>query len=390
MPHCLLSQVKLPPLPYEQEQYCFELEVCNANQSLILATFGEYEFLIRKRYRPKQNDFILKCEKMGVPTGIIKGALQILADYNSAYLISHNLANSSIRQNLLSPFYKNITDFLDFSTPFELEIGFGSGRHILQKAKNNPSRLFIGIELYTPSIEQVLRQIELLGLQNLWIINFDARIFLELLPSNLCEAIYLHFPVPWNKKPHRRVFGEKFLQEALRVLNQNAFLELRSDDEQYFLDALELTLKEQKLQIKIAKNMQKEVVSKYEQRWQKQNKNIYDLSIQSLQISKPKEKLDSFAFYLPKTTISFDKIPLKIIQDDWFLHIDSLYSSPTHCILFVCFGDFNQPQNKFILIEKDKVRYINGEPLATRASVLAHRELSKIIKEQGEKFECLN
>lgn len=386
MPHCLAHQLTLPPLPYVCEGYEFLFEVqkiSNPKESLIFVRFKEYEFFLRKRFRERKNDYILKCEKISnsLPTGIIKGAIRILAQYNSSYLITHNLNNDSLRQTLQSPYLKRISDFLDFNTPFDLEIGFGSGRHILQKAQKNPNMLFVGIELHTPSIEQVLRQIELLGLQNLWIVNFDARIFLELIPSNLAKAIYLHFPVPWGKKPHRRVWSERFVQESMRVLSLGGKLELRSDDEDYFSYALNVALQNKTLQMQIGKNLDKEVISKYEERWRKQEKNIYDLLLTSLENSPSKPQYPTFDFPKPREDIwgSFDTITTKIIGEDFFLHIDSIYTHQSQCVVMLSFGDFNQPQSKFLLISKDKMHYIGGNPLPTQASFKAHQELVKLF-----------
>ena len=394
MPHCLLRQVRLPSLPFEKEGYHFIFEAQkydDLSQSLILVKFGEFKFFLRKRYRKSKNDFILKCEKISrnLPTGIVKGAIRILALHNQDVLISHNLDNDSLKQKILSPFYKKIEDFLGFSSVFRLEIGFGSGRHLLYQAERNPSVQFIGIEIHTPSIEQVLRQIELRGLQNVLIVNADARVFLELLPSHLCEAIYLHFPVPWGKKPHRRVWSERFIKEALRILKEGGMLELRSDDEGYFLYALEIALKQKNLQCKINKNLKKEIVSKYEDRWLRQHKNIYDLQIFALkEVWQKREQFDFSLDLLGLDGFSgFDTIPKKVVQSDWFLHIDSFYLCEDCCILKLSFGDFNQAQNKFILIDQDRgARYLGGKPLPTLATYKAHKALQKIIK--GEDVEC--
>ena len=386
MPHALASDVSLPSFPFENGGYRFEFiveNIENPSYALIFTRYGQYEFFIQKRFRAKHQDYILKCEKLAhsVPTGIYKGAIRALSSCFQEHITHHNLHNDSLRQVLQSPYQKNVLDFLDFSTPFELEIGFGSGRHILQKAKNNPNKLFVGIEIHTPSIEQVLRQIELLGLKNLYILNFDARIFLELIPSNLIEVIYVHFPVPWGKKPHRRVWSERFVQESMRVLKQGGSLELRSDDEDYFVYAFEVCLKNPVAQLKVRKNLDDEVVSKYEQRWRKQEKNIYDLHLIALEHSAPKEQIPSFCFPpVQKLKRSFDTIPSKVIQKDFFLHIDSIFQHFNYCVLKLSFGDFNQPQSKFILISDERVGYISADPLPTKASYQAHQELLRLLQ----------
>jgi len=32
-----------------------------------------------------------------------------------------------------------------------------------------------------------------------------------MLSSNIADRLFVHFPVPWDKKPHRRVISPQFL-----------------------------------------------------------------------------------------------------------------------------------------------------------------------------------
>lgn len=400
MPHFLASHIVIPPLPYTVGDYHFiyEAKKCgDEKQSLILVHFENQEFYLRKVCRTdSQHNEILKCEKNTKikPTGIIKNALKILCD-TQENVISHNLNNNSIRQNLQSDYLKSITFFTNFTKSFILEIGFGSGRHLLHLAKENPHTICVGIEIHTPSIEQILRQIQIKKLENLYIINCDARILLEIMPDNLAQAIYIHFPVPWHKKPHRRVFSEAFLSQALRVLQPNGMLHLRSDDEQYFTDSLQIALRLDSVKIHLYKNQQTSVVSKYEARWKKQYKNIYDLQIfknTSLIDNTPTKNMQKmqknfhFDKILRKNLDNYINYPSKILEKDWFLHIDSLYTTHNVYVLMLCFGDFNQPQNKFLHIEfrEDKAKswYIGGDPIPTNAAIKAHQYLKKILMKE--------
>ena len=136
-----------------------------------------------------------------------------------------------------SAYLKEIDFFAhDFNVSREIwvEIGFGSGRHLLHQAKKHPEIQFIGLEIHKPSIEQVLKQCELQGISNILVVDYDARLFMEFLASNVVGRILVHFPVPWDKKPHRRVFSAAFIEEALRVLRPNGTLELRTDSQLYF------------------------------------------------------------------------------------------------------------------------------------------------------------
>ena len=49
--------------------------------------------------------------------------------------------------------------------------------------------------------------------------------------------------MPWDKKPHRRVINEDFINESVRVLKRDGFLHLRTDSDNYFNYSLNEFLK---------------------------------------------------------------------------------------------------------------------------------------------------
>ncbi|MCE3577043.1 tRNA (guanosine(46)-N7)-methyltransferase TrmB, partial [Campylobacter jejuni] len=120
-----------------------------------------------------------------------------------------------------------------------IEIGFGSGRHLLYQAKENPNVLILGVEIYNPALTQVAKLAKAQNVNNILLIQSDARLLLSVLKSKSVEKIFLHFPVPWDKKPHRRVIGKDFCKECARVLTQNGRFELRTDSFEYFNFTLE-------------------------------------------------------------------------------------------------------------------------------------------------------
>ncbi|MEJ2437041.1 MAG: tRNA (guanosine(46)-N7)-methyltransferase TrmB [Sulfurovaceae bacterium] len=204
----------------------------------------EHFFLL---YKKVKNGALLKYDKTTRPLNLttLKESIELCAKALELDVIESNIENKKEKRSPLfaSAYYKKIEDFIDFETSFSevaVEVGFGSGRHILYQAKNNPQKLFIGLEIHTPSASQLLKQIEIQGLKNIFVVNYDARLFLEILPSNICANIYVHFPVPWDKKPHRRVIGEDFINESLRVLKKEGALELRTDSQKYYEYAFEV------------------------------------------------------------------------------------------------------------------------------------------------------
>ncbi|MGD9596529.1 MAG: tRNA (guanosine(46)-N7)-methyltransferase TrmB, partial [Wolinella sp.] len=262
MPHFIASSFTHPDYPFEEEGYCFSDSLSNLlhpHEELVRVEVEGKEFFLRIKHRLKENDFIIRFDKSTrvSPVGIIKKALRIFAQKSQAQILSDNLSEEdSIRQKRLTPFLKTPEFFMHevHQGQYWVEIGFGSGRHLLHQAKAHPEKRFIGLEIHTPSIEQVLRRLELEEISNVSIVSYDARVFLELLPSNAIERLFVHFPVPWDKKPHRRIFSRAFLNEAIRTLGVGGILELRTDSEDYFLFAKELLLELNRVHFSIRKN----------------------------------------------------------------------------------------------------------------------------------------
>ena len=264
----------------------FVLEAINPRDksTLILAQnksdFTQKIMLLKQQ---KNDKFLVKFNKHFKVQSreAIKNALKDYAKLTNADIIAHNLnANKAEAQSQYLLDSRGILGLFGESARFRdfmVEIGFGSGRHILNLAQNNPNTLIIGLEIYRPAILQVLRQIELLGLQNLYLASIDARVLFEVLPRESLSAIFLHFPVPWDKNPQRRVFSEVFLSNAIATLKpQEGRFELITDSKEYFDFAKDLA---KIYKHKVTINPKNEVVSKYEARWKKLKKEIYKLEI---------------------------------------------------------------------------------------------------------------
>ncbi|MDQ7061173.1 MAG: hypothetical protein Q9M43_08545 [Sulfurimonas sp.] len=128
--------------------------------------------------------------------------------------------------------------------------------------------------------------------------------FMELVPSNRVGKVYVHFPVPWDKKPHRRVISTSFIEEANRVLNIGGQLELRTDSKNYYAYSYETFIAFNKTTLQINKNKEIAISSKYEDRWKKMEKNIYDVTMINEEES-PVLSLDgNFDFFTSKCTCS--------------------------------------------------------------------------------------
>lgn len=384
MPHIVFENNQTLTFPKNFDGVEFEALATTPYESKILTKVDGFEFLLTKK--PKDNSFeILKADKATRPPKayVIKKALDAFIKLYNVRTKFSNISNIKDNTKQSNEFLKEIdffTDSFNISKEIWVEIGFGSGRHLLHLAKKNPDILLIGLEIHTPSIEQVLKQIELQEIPNVLILNYDARLFLEFLKSNSVGKIFVHFPVPWEKKPHRRVYSKEFVDEALRVLKLNGSLELRTDSKEYFDFALNILTSLNKCKISIDINKDLEISSKYEDRWKKQGKNIYDLILTNPSISEQKELDGDFEFRNINSK-SISNLPQKsIVEKNYFVHFQNNFTiSEESSLIEVTFGSFNKPISKFILIQNNKARYFQGKPLYTKANLDSHKKITEIL-----------
>ena len=363
----------------------FRAKALKGEDELLGVEHGGEEFLLQ--IKPDTKATLVKYDKVTRPlkVNLLKEALDRVSKVLELNIESSNIALSNTKPVLSSAYFKKIEDFEKITFPKEkisVEVGFGSGRHLLYQAKKNPDTLFIGLEIHTPSAQQVLKQIELQGLDNIWVVNYDARLFLEMLPSNACEQIFVHFPVPWDKKPHRRVISPSFLDESMRVLREGGQLELRTDSDKYFWYALETFFAVPKVEVEVRKNEALEVTSKYEARWRRQQKDIYDVYVKCTERSEPKELNIDFNFNIVKYRKGLEEtLPKKaLVFDKYFVHFERMYKIGDEKLLIKCaFGSFDRPEHKYILIEENSCRYFVSPPVKTTVNYEAHQKIMELL-----------
>ena len=369
----------------ESKIITFRAKALTSDDELLGVEHGGEEFLLQ--LKPDEKATLLKYDKVTRPlkVNLLKEALDKVSKELNLEILSSNIATSNTKPALSSEYFKKIEDFENITYPKEkisVEVGFGSGRHLLHQAKKNPDTLFIGIEIHTPSAQQVLKQIELQELDNIWVVNYDARLFLEMLPSNGCEQIFVHFPVPWDKKPQRRVISRSFVDESMRVLRVGGRLELRTDSDKYFWYALETFFSVPKVEVEIRKNEDLEVTSKYEARWKRQEKDIYDVYVKCTQDSEPKVLSVDFNFNIVKYRKGLEEeLPKKaMVFDGYFVHFERLYKTEDEKLLVKCaFGSFDRPEHKYIILDKTSCRYFVSPPVKTAVNYEAHKKIMELL-----------
>jgi len=372
---------------YANTRVLFKSQDLDSDNEMIGVEVENEKFLLHLK-KSKKN-WLLKYDKVTRPldVNLVKQAIGDISKELNLDIINSNIAIRNSQTKLANQYEKGIEDFIDVEFCFDsvsVEVGFGSGKHLLYQAINNPDRLFIGIEIHTPSAQQVLRQIKLKGIKNIWVVNYDARLLLEMMPSNSCTNIFVHFPVPWDKKPHRRVISSSFLKESMRVLKKGGRLELRTDSSKYFWYALDTFLGENvsKTALEIRKNESIDVTSKYEARWLKQEKDIYDVFVTAQQNSPQIEFDFDFGFdnIVYKDSI-LNKISQKpILFDGYFFHFERIYRvNQSSILLKLTLGSFDRPEQKYIWIDNTTSYYFGSPPVKTVTNFKAHLKIKEYL-----------
>ena len=388
MPHLHIKEFKSIEFPKEQDGVRFNFLAKNANHSddkVISTTIEGEEFFLLVREDEKK--CLLKTDKLTRPASIYNVHKCLLAYAKIAGLevlesnVPDNAKNIHLQEvtalKSIEYFAQKFPDAQDVA----IEVGFGSGRHLLHQAKENSQTLFIGIEIHRPSIEQVLKQITIQGLDNLLILDYDARLFMELVPSNIVSRIFVHFPVPWDKKPHRRVISTSFIEESQRVLGINGRLELRTDSENYYAYSYETFIALKKISLQINKNKDIAVSSKYEDRWKLMEKNIYDLTMINEIESDPLHIEGDFTF----STFTKDAQELLALHattkkfEGGFIHFERIYTLDDGIMLRVSMGSSDRPEHLYIIIQDKQIRYYPSLPLLSKSNLIAHKFLDEVL-----------
>lgn len=131
--------------------------------------------------------------------------------------------------------------YFENATDVWLEVGYGSGEHLLWQARAHPGIGLIGAEPYTSGTAKLLSKLEQDPVSNIRIHEYDARDIIGALPAQSIGRFFILFPDPWHKARHhkRRFIQSEMLDSLARILKPGAELRFASDDAGYLAHALE-------------------------------------------------------------------------------------------------------------------------------------------------------
>jgi tRNA (guanine-N7-)-methyltransferase len=120
--------------------------------------------------------------------------------------------------------------------PIEVEIGFGRGDFLLDRATRHPQTIFVGYETQTRATRLAVERVVRMDLPNVWLSDDDARFGLaRVFTHGRLSVIHILFPDPWWKTQHKvkRLFSPPFVDLLATLLGSGGILHFRSDVQEY-------------------------------------------------------------------------------------------------------------------------------------------------------------
>jgi tRNA (guanine-N7-)-methyltransferase len=123
-----------------------------------------------------------------------------------------------------------------------VELGSGSGKHLVALAENNPDHAIFGFELRFKRAVKTVEKAELKALSNLYVFRTTADNLSRLFPEATIDQLHLNFPDPWEKdrwKKNRMLTAEK-LSKIARHMKIGGTFSFKTDHTGYFEDGLKI------------------------------------------------------------------------------------------------------------------------------------------------------
>lgn len=123
-----------------------------------------------------------------------------------------------------------------------LELGSGSGAHLIERAARESTATFIGFELRYKRAFRTAEKAQQRGIENLIVARTTATLVPEIFLANSLAGVYINFPDPWEKKKWRkhRLLNRDFVAKLQQLLLPGGFLAYKTDHQEYFDETLEM------------------------------------------------------------------------------------------------------------------------------------------------------
>ena len=169
------------------------------------------------------------------------------------------------------------------SAPKILEIGFGMGEPTAFIAKNHPQNDYLALEVHTPGVGSLLKQIDEQGITNLRLMQHDAvEVIRDMLDDKVLDGVHIFFPDPWHKARHnkRRLIQPHFIAQLVQKIKSGGYIHVATDWQDYAEQVLAVLNAEPQLQNTATDYAEKPAyrpLTKFENRGLKLGHGVWDL-----------------------------------------------------------------------------------------------------------------
>lgn len=177
----------------------------------------------------------------------------------------------------------DLTQTFGRTAPRILEIGFGMGETTAAIAQAHPQNDYLAIEVHTPGVGSLLKQIGEMNLANIRIIQHDAvEVLRDMLQDDALDGVHIFFPDPWHKKRHnkRRLIQAPFVALLVQKLKPGGYIHVATDWQDYAEQVLAVLSAEPLLQntaVDYAPRPAYRPLTKFEQRGLRLGHGVWDL-----------------------------------------------------------------------------------------------------------------
>jgi tRNA (guanine-N7-)-methyltransferase len=137
-----------------------------------------------------------------------------------------------------------------------------------------------------------------------------------------------------------------------------------------------------KYEIQIRKNHDLKVSSKYEDRWKKQEKNIYDIIFINQEISEDKKLTDTLTF---DKEFTFSEIKKRFTNhvikgDDYFVHFEDIYEIDQDSgVIKLSLGAYEKCEHKYLIFKDNKIQYFPSILLPIEQNYKSHQKIKEFL-----------
>jgi tRNA (guanine-N7-)-methyltransferase len=122
----------------------------------------------------------------------------------------------------------------------EVEIGCADAQFLFERAKLDPSRLYVGLEIRQDLVDLVNKRAKREAMPVHAVFCHAQRHIEEIFPAGAVDRVYINFPDPWFKRRHhdRRMVDAILVEQVAYLVKPGADIFVQSDVWEIALDAM--------------------------------------------------------------------------------------------------------------------------------------------------------